>query len=158
MASTTPATVTEYLDALPAERRAVVSKVRQFVRKHIPRGYQESITHGMIGYSIPLTVFANTYNGLPLGYVALGAKKNYYTLHLMSAYTDPAQQKTLQDGYKRAGKKLDMGKGCLRFTSFDDLELDTIGKVIASTPPSRMITWHEAVHEGKKGSRARRGK
>ena len=127
-------TVTEYLDALPEDRRAVVSNLRSFVRKHLPKGYKERIGFGAITYAVPESKLRDTYNGQPLCYAAIAAQKNYYSLYLMSAYGDPKEAKRLADGFKKHGKKLDMGKSCLRFKSLDDLPLDVVGEVIASTP------------------------
>ena len=134
MFSNNAKTVSEYLDALPDDRRAVVSKLRTFVRKHLPAGYKEQIGFGTITYAVPQTKLRDTYNGQPLCYAAIAANKNYYSLYLMNAYGDPKEAKKLVDGFKKHGKKLDMGKSCLRFKSLDDLPLDVVGDVIASTP------------------------
>jgi hypothetical protein len=127
-------TVSEYVAALPEDRRATVSKLRAFVKKHVPKGYKEQIGWGAITYAVPLKVLPDTYNGEPLCYAAIAAQKNYYTLYLMSAYGDPKQVKWMAGEFKKRGKKLDMGKSCLRFSSLDDLPLDVVGEVLASTP------------------------
>lgn len=144
MARSNAATVEQYLAELPAERREVVSKVRELVRRNLPQGYTETMNWGMISYELPLERYPNTYNGQPLSYVALAAQKNYYALYLMSAYQDSEQGKQLADAFKRAGKKLDMGKSCLRFKTLDDLPLDAIGRIIASMPPEKWIAQFEA--------------
>jgi len=127
-------TVSEYVASLPEERRATVSKLRSFVKKHLPKGYKEQIGWGAITYAVPLKLLPDTYNGEPLCYAAIAAQKNYYSLYLMSAYGDPKQMKWLADQFKKRGKKLDMGKSCLRFKSLDDIPLDVVSEVIASTP------------------------
>jgi len=99
---------------------------------------------GMISYEIPLERYPNTYNGQPLSYVALAAQKSYYALYLTSAYPDSEQGKQLVEAFKRAGKKLDMGKSCLRFKTLDDLPLDAIARVVASMPPEKWIAQFEA--------------
>jgi hypothetical protein len=144
MARSKAATVEQYLAALPPERRAVVSKVRDLVRRNLPKGYTETMNWGMISYEIPLARYPNTYNGQPLSYVALAAQKNYYALYLLGAYQDSEQGKQLAEAFKRAGKKLDMGKSCLRFKTLDDLPLDAVGRVVASTPPEKWIAQFEA--------------
>lgn len=146
MATSKAATVEEYLAELPAERREVVSKVREIVRRNLPKGYNETMQSGMISYGLPLSRFPNTYNGQPLGYVALAAQKNYYALYLMGPYMDPQQAKRLESAFERAGKKMDMGKSCLRFKKLDDLPLDAVGEIIASTSPETLIAHHEAAH------------
>ena len=138
MARIAAASVEEYLDALPEERRAVIAAVRALVRKHLPKGYTERANWGMISYEIPLAIHPKTYNGQPLQYVALAAQKNHYALYLLPAGSPPLAKK-LRDGYAKAGKKLDMGKSCLRFKSLDDLVPAVIGEVIEALPPKRWI-------------------
>ena len=137
-------TVSEYVASLPPERRAVVSKMRVFVKKHLPKGYKEQIGWGAISYAVPLKVLPETYNGQPLCYVALAAQKNFYTLYLMSAYGDPKQYKWMASEFKKRGKKFDMGKSCLHFKSLDDLPLDVVGEVIASTPMETYVDRYKA--------------
>ena len=138
------ATVDAYLAELPAERRAVVAAVRDVVRKNLPRGYEETMNWGMISYELPLSRYPNTYNGKPLSYAALAAQKNYFALYLPIVYQDGTQEEWLRDEFKKAGKKLDIGKSCVRFKRVEDLELGAIAKVIASTPPDEFIERHEA--------------
>lgn len=131
--------VNAYLKGLPPERRAVISAVRKVVLENLPKGYQESMTWGYPSYEVPLDACPETYNGKPLCYAALAAQKNHYALYLMGAYADPKVGKSLASEFQKRGKKLDMGKSCLRFKSLDDLPLDVIGRVIASTPVDRMV-------------------
>lgn len=155
MARSNATTVDDYLEQLPEERRAVVSAMRKLIRKHLPKGYRESLQWGMISYVVPLEVFPDTYNGQPFGYVALAAQKNYYALHLMSANMDPRQRAMLEEAFAKAGRKLDMGKGCLRFKSMDDLPLEAVAKVIASTPPETLIAQVRAIHQTQAKRRAK---
>ncbi len=143
MARSTAPTVTAYLKSLPPERRKIVSAVRKVVRENLPKGYRESMGWGLITYGIPLSAYPKTYNGQPLCYAALAAHKSYYTLYLMGAYADPKAGKQLASEFAKRGLKLDMGKSCLHFTSLDDLPLDVIGRIIASTPPEKMIAYFE---------------
>ena len=138
-------TVAEYLAKLPEDRRAVISGVRKLILRHLPSGYRESIGWGMISYCIPLDRYPSTYNGEPLGYVALAAQKKYCALYLMCISMDPERTAWLQGEFKKAKKKLDMGKSCIRFRTLDDLPLDAIARVIASTPPEKFIARYESV-------------
>jgi hypothetical protein len=104
-------------------------------------------------YEVPLSVYPTTYNGQPLTYAALAATKNGGTVHLMAAYGNPVQTKTLEVGFKKAGKKLDMGKACIRFKSIDDLDLDSIAAVVASTPMDKYVGFAEAVRTRKSGTK-----
>lgn len=137
-------TVAEYLNELPEERRTVITAMRKLIRKHLPKGYDEAVNWGMLCYQIPLARYPDTYNGQPLGYVALASQKNYCALYLIGAYMDPAQAAMLKDAFAREGKKLDMGKSCLRFRKVEDLALDAIAKAIASMPPDAYIARYEA--------------
>jgi uncharacterized protein YdhG (YjbR/CyaY superfamily) len=144
MASSKAATVDEYLQELPEDRRAVVSAVRDVVLRNLPKGYEESMAFGMIGWGIPLERYPDTYNGQPLAYAALAAQKNYYALYLMSAYMSGEGERELREAFERAGKKLDMGKSCVRFKRIEDLPLDAIGDIIARVQPEQHISAYEA--------------
>jgi hypothetical protein len=152
-------TVAAYLKGLPEHRRAVVSAVRDVMLRYLPEGYREAMNWGMISYEIPLERYPNTYNGQPLMYAGLAAQKNYYALYLNCAYQDSTQGRRLKDGFKRAGKKLDMGKACVRFRELEDLPLDVVGRIVGSTSPERFIARYEDVRNQlprtRKSSRAR---
>jgi hypothetical protein len=153
MASSKAATVEQYLQELPDDRRAVVSAVRDVVVRNLPAGYREAMGFGMITWGIPLEDYPDTYNGQPLGYAALAAQKNYYALYVMT-YMDPTREKWLRDEFNKAGKKLDMGKSCLRIKKLEDLPLDVIGQLIASTPPAEFITLYETARKQAAAARA----
>jgi hypothetical protein len=148
MARIEAATAEEYLQQLPDDRRAVLSAVREVILRSLPAGYAESVGYGMITYEIPLERFPKTYNKQPLSYAALAAQKNHYALYLMGAYGDPAHARWIEEEFARAGKKLDMGKSCLRFRRLEDLPLDTVAQSIARVPPEELIAMHEAAHGG----------
>jgi uncharacterized protein YdhG (YjbR/CyaY superfamily) len=139
MVQSAAATVADYLDALPPERRAVIAEVRKVIRRNLPKGYQEVMNWGAITYELPLERYPNTYNGQPLCYAALAAQKNHFALYLMSVYGDKKLEQELRDAFRKAGKKLDMGKSCVRFKSVDQLPLDAIGRIIAAVPPEKYI-------------------
>ena len=144
MVSSTAATVSSYLASLPPERRKIVATIRKLIRANLPKGYREAMNFGMISYEIPLTRYPKTYNGQPLVYVALAAQKHRYSLYLTCAYLDTDRATRLRIAHERAGKKLDMGKSCIRFNSPDALELDAIAAEIASTTPAQFIERYEA--------------
>jgi hypothetical protein len=149
MAASKTATVDDYIADMPAERRAVASAVRDLVRRNLPKGYVETTNGKFINYEIPLERYPKTYNGQPLSYIAFAPQKNYYALYLMGVYQNEALQKDLEASFKRAGKKLDMGKSCLRFKKLEDLELDAVARAISSTPPEKFIADYEAARAGR---------
>jgi len=128
---------------LPEDRRAAISAVRQVVLENLPQGYEEMMQFGMIGYVIPLERYPVTYNGQALQYAALASQKNYMSLYLMNVYSDEAVERWFVDRYKDSGKRLDMGKACVRFKSLQDLPIDLVGEAIALTPVDRFIEWYE---------------
>ncbi len=140
-------TVAALLAALPADRRAEVERLRALILRHLPEGYEEAVSKGMLVYQVPLARYADTYNGEPLWYVALASEKRYLSLHLMPVYGDPDQAQQLADGFRRAGKPLTMGKACVRFQRADDLALDAIGDLIGRTPVDRWVAIAQAARD-----------
>ena len=145
--------VAAYLAELPPERRAIVASVRDVVVAHLPAGYKEATGWGMITYCVPLERYPDTYNRQPLCFAALAAQKNHYSLYLTCAYQDRELEEVLREAFAKAGKKLDMGKSCVRFKRLEDLPLDAIGELIASVPPEAFI----ASYERAKGPTAKKG-
>ena len=143
MVTSRAATVPDYLAGLPAERRKAIAAVRAVIRKNLPKGYKEAMGYGMICYSVPLARYPDTYNGQPLCYAALAAQKQYNAVYLMNVYGDAAEARAFKAAFKKAGKKLDMGKSCVRFKTADDLALDAIGNAIAAVPVKAFIERYE---------------
>ena len=129
--------VESFLAGLPAERRTEMERVREAVREHLPDGYEEAVSRGMIVYRVPLERYPDAPGGQPFWYAALAPQKNHLTLHLMNAYGANAQ--ALREGFRAAGKKLDMGRCCIHFQRADDLALDAVGTVVASTPVDQWV-------------------
>jgi len=143
MVSSRARTVKTYLNDLPADRRAVVSKLRSVIRRRLPAGYQEAMNWGMIAYQVPLERYPETYNGEPLLYAAIAAQKRHYSLYLTSVYQQNALEKRLHAAFDRAGKKLDMGKSCIRFKAIEDLPLDAIGEIVGSVSVDQFVKNYE---------------
>src|SRR3954469_15210175 len=136
-------TPAQYIASLPADRAKTIAAVRALVNKHIPRGYEECIVWGTIGWTIPLSRYPDTYNKQPLCYVALASQKNYCSLYMMGAYSNTSQLEQLKAAFKAAGKKLDMGRCCVHFQSPDDLPLEAIGKLISAISTEKWIEIYE---------------
>lgn len=144
MASSKAATAKAYLAELPPERRAVIAAVRDVILAHLPPGYEEQMRWGMLSYEIPLSRYPVTYNGQPLSYATLAAQKNAYSIYLMGVYQDPALLEELRAGFEKNGKKLDMGKSCVRFTKLEDVPLDLIGAIVGATTVEQYLAHYEA--------------
>lgn len=147
-------TVKDYLASLPEDRRAAISAVRDVIRKNLPEGYEEGMQCGMIGYYVPHRIFPAGYHcnpKEPLPYASLGSQKNHMAVYLMCVYGDEATREWFEKEYRASGKKLDMGKSCVRFKKLDDLPLEVIGKAIARVPVAKYIARYEAVLQEMKG-------
>ena len=149
MAHSKAATVDEYLAEQSPDRRAALEAVRRVILENLPRGYVETMQYGMIGYVVPLEKYPVTYNKQPLGVAALASQKNYLSLYLMNVYGDPETERWFVEEYQASGKKLDMGKSCVRFKKLEDLPLDLIGRAIARTSVDEFIGMYEAARRKK---------
>lgn len=143
-------TVSAYLKELPAERRKVIEAVRAVILKNLPKGYEEIMQYGMISYVVPLSMYPAGYGekkDVPLPYISLGAQKNYFVLHLLNLYMNPEADEWFRQAYVAAGKKLDMGKGCVRFKKLEDLPLAVIGKVAKLFPAKKWAAHYAATRK-----------
>ena len=136
--------IPEYLNLLPADRKQAITKLRAVIRKNLPRGYEEAFNWGMITYQIPLERYPNTYNGQPLCFAALASQKNHMAVYLSCSYGDKEFNSWLRGKLKASGKKLDMGKSCIRFHRLEDLPVDVIGEAVARVPVEKYISFYEA--------------
>ena len=139
-----PAAVAEYLDELPAERRELLRAVRDVVAQAMPRGYQEGIAFGMVTWCVPLERYPDTYNGRPLGYVALAAQTRHCAVYLMGLYADSEEAASFRRRWQERGRRLDMGKSCLRFRRLEDLDLELLAEVVAGTSVPTYVERYEA--------------
>ncbi len=136
-------TVAEYLESLPGHRREALEKVREVILEHLPPGYEERMLYGMVGYVVPLERYPDTYNGQPLAVAGLASQKNYMSLYLNCVYASTEADDRFREEYRATGKRLDMGKSCVRFRSLDDLPLELVGRTIAATPVEAFISGYE---------------
>ena len=150
--------VEEYLDGLAPDRRLAIETVRKVILENLPAGYQETFDFGMLAYVIPLETYPKTYNGHPLMYVGLASQKRYMSVYLMNIYGDAATERWFTEAYQASGKKLDMGKSCVRFKKLDDLPVDLIGPAAALTPVSQHIERYEASRKQARETPRRRSK
>lgn len=133
-----------YVASLPADRREAIAAVRAEILKNLPKGYEETMDFGLIAYVVPLARHPETYNGHPLIYAGLASQKQHMAVYLTNVYGHPATAKWFKAEYKKSGKRLDMGKSCVRFRKLDDLPLELIGQTIAKTPLDEFVRYCEA--------------
>ncbi len=143
-------TVVEYLNQLPDDRRTAISKVRDTILNHLPKGFEEVMNWGMITYQVPLKTYPDTYNGKALMYAALASQKHYMAVYLTGIYMDDRLRNQFEQDYKRSGKRLNAGKSCVRFKKLEDLPLDVIGKSIAAFDVEKFLKKYEEIRDQEK--------
>ncbi len=125
-------TVEAYLSELPEDRKEQITKVRKVILDNLPQGYEEVMNWGMICYQVPIEKFPNTYNKQPLMYAALASQKNHMAVYLSEIYMDTKLSEKFIEDYKACGKRMDIGKSCVRFKKLENLPLNLIGKTISA--------------------------
>jgi len=138
-------TVTEYLDDLPPERLEAIETVREVILANLHEGFEEAINWGMIAYQVPLSRYPDTYNKQPLLMAALASQKNHMAVYLTGVYADDNSRDEFISAYRETGKRLDMGKSCVRFRKIDDLPVELIGEAIARFSVDEFIDLNERV-------------
>jgi uncharacterized protein YdhG (YjbR/CyaY superfamily) len=154
MATSTATTPEEYIAALPDDRREAVATVREVINRNLPPGYVEGMSYGMIAWWVPLETFGDTYNGEPLGLAGIASQKNYMSLYLMTVYGSLEEEAWFKERYARSGKKLNMGKSCLRFRRLEEVPLDVIGETIARADLDRMLAHYAEARGSSRKTRA----
>ncbi len=141
-------TVEQYLAELPEDRRAAIAAVRKVILKNLDKNFEEGMQYGMIGYFVPHRVFPAGYHcdpKQPLCYAGLASQKNYLSLYLMCVYGSESHKKWFQTEWAKTGKKLDMGKSCIRFRKLDDLPLKVIGDAIRRVSVKKYVEKYESL-------------
>jgi hypothetical protein len=131
------------------------------IRKNLGKGYAEGMQYGMIGYYVPHTIYPAGYHcdpKQPLPFAGLASQKNYMSLYLMSIYESPEHEPWFRQEWAKTGKKLDMGKSCIRFKKLEDLPLDLIGKAIARFPVDKYIAHYESAIKQSAGRKKAKAK
>jgi len=150
--------VAQYLAALPADRRGAISAVRDVILKNLDKDYAEGIQYGMIGYFVPHSIYPAGYHcdpTQPLPFAGLASQKNHMAVYLCCIYGNTDMDRWFRDEWAKTGKKLDMGKSCIRFKKLDDLPLELIGRAIARLPAKKFIAGYEAQIAGWKSAKSK---
>ncbi|MFN3191245.1 MAG: DUF1801 domain-containing protein [Aureliella sp.] len=147
-------TVQEYLSSLSPDRLEAIKKLRSVVKKNLPKGYEEGIQYGMIGYYVPHSIYPAGYHcdsSQPLPFAQIASQKSYIALHLFCIYGHDELQSWFREEYAKTGKRLNMGKSCVRFRSIDDIPFELIGKTVKRIPVRKFIDHYEtAIASGGK--------
>ena len=153
------ATVEKYLAELPSDRREAIGAIRKVILDNLPEGYEEGMMYGMIGYFVPHRLYPPGYHcdpRLPLGYASLASQKNYMSLYLFCAYCDQTDGRWFREAWTKSGKKLDMGKSCVRFKKLDDVPLAVVGQAINRMSVKKFIEFYESALKQNMRSRESR--
>ena len=147
------ATVDEYIASLPDDRKDAMTKLRKEIKKNIPKGFQECMSYGMIGYVVPHSIYPDGYHctpNLPLPFMSIASQKNFIAVYHMGVYGD----KKLLDWFlaeyaKQSTKKLDMGKSCMRFKKMEDIPYKLIGELASKMAVQDWIDQYERLFKSK---------
>ena len=155
--TTKPMTVTQYLSALPKDRRDALKAVRKVILDNLDSGYVEGVQSNAIGYFVPHSVYPPGYHcdpSQPLPYVGIASQKHHMGIYLFCVYSSDDEQRRFREAWIKTGKKLDMGKSCVRFKKIEDVALDVIGKTIKRTTVKKFIAQYEsALAQTSRGSK-----
>ena len=135
-----------YLASLPEDRREAITAIREVILKNLPIGYEEGMQWGMPSYFVPLSTYPSGYNcqpDQPLPFVGFASQKNHMAFYGFCIYMDDALKDRFVDDWKKTGKKLDMGKSCVRFKKLEDVPLKVIGNTVKRVPMKKYIKQYE---------------
>ena len=148
----TAKTVNDYLNELPEERKVPFLKLRNCILNNLPKGFEEEISYGMLGYVVPHDTYPNGYHcnpKLPLPFINLASQKNFIALHHLGIYSNPELLAWFTAEFpKHSVQKLDMGKGCVRFKKMDQIPFDLIAELAGKMSVENWIHYYE--HQLKK--------
>lgn len=150
MVSSTATTPQQYLASLPQDRREVIAGVRKLLLDNLPAGIEENMNFGMLSYEIPFSTYPDTYNKQPLMFAALAAQKHYFSLYLNSIYGFDDVRDRFEAEFLATGKKLDIGKVCIRFKRLEDLPLEIVGRAIGAITVKDFLANYEKGRASRK--------
>lgn len=138
----------DYISQIPEERRDAFQRLRKVILDHLPGGFSEGMSYGMISYFVPHDVYPAGYHcdpKLPLPFMSIASQKNFIAFYHMGIYTDKEILDWFISEYPKYVKsKLDMGKSCIRFKKPDQIPFDLIAELIGKISSSRWIEMYES--------------
>lgn len=138
----------DYISQLPEERKGPITKLRNIILKNIPKGFEETISYGMIGYVVPFSLYPSGYHctpKLPLPFINLASQKNFIAFYNMGIYVKKDVYDWFVSEYpKHCKRKLDMGKSCIRFKYLDDIPYELIGELASKITVDEWISYYES--------------
>ena len=141
------ATIEQYIEELPADRKEPFTRLRNTILKNIPKGFKEKMSYGMTGWVVPHDLFPAGYHcdpQLPLPFAGIASQKHFIALYHMGIYCDPRLLKWFTSEYsKQSAAKLDMGKSCIRFKKPADIPFKLNGELMKKMTVKDWITVYE---------------
>lgn len=140
-------TIPEYIDSLPLDRKKAIIAMRKAILKNLPKGFEEVISYGMIGYVVPHKLYPAGYHcdpQLPLPFINLASQKNYISFYHMGLYEGELLEWFKEEWKEVSTKKLDMGKCCIRFKKPEDIPVDLLGELVSKVTPKQWIDQYES--------------
>jgi hypothetical protein len=141
------ATVQQYLASLRDDRRAAIEAIRAVILKNLDSEYEEGMQYGMIGYFVPHRVYPAGYHcdpKQPLPFAGLASQKGHMSMYIMGCYGSPEQEAWFRKAWTDTGRKLDMGKACVRFKKLEDVPLEVVGEAFRRMPARAFIAQYES--------------
>lgn len=142
-------TINQYLEALPEDRKDIITKIYTTIKKNLPKGFEACISYGMIGFVVPKSTYPNGYHcdpKLPLPFINIASQKNHIAIYHMGLYSDTNLTKWFEEEWLNHGfKKADLGKSCLRFKKAADVPLKLIEELVTKMSPEKWIEIYESV-------------
>ena len=137
----------QYISELPEDRKEVISKLRQTILINIPKGFEEKMSYGMLGYVVPHSIYPDGYHctpELPLPFLSIASQKNHIGFYHMGIYSDPELLKWFTAEFpKHSKRKLDMGKSCIRFKNPNDIPYELLGQLVGKMSVADWISKYE---------------
>ncbi len=143
----------DYIKQVPEERQDALKKLRKVINDNLPKGFEEGIQYGMIGYYVPHSVYPDGYHcdpKTPLPFMSFASQKNSVNLYHSGIYAIPKIHDWFVNEYpKHNSRKLDMGKSCIRFKKVDEIPFDLIADLCKKLTPEEWIDVYETALKKK---------
>jgi hypothetical protein len=145
--------VRQYLSSLPADRRKAIEAIRKVIRSNIDKPFEEGVQYGMLGYYLPHSAYPAGYHcdpKQPLPFASIASQKNYISLYLFCIYTSPDEEARFREEWRASGKRLDMGKSCVRVKKLEDVPLEVVGRAFKRITAKKFVASYEAATGGSR--------
>ena len=138
----------EYIAQIPEERKEPIKKLQKVIKENLPKGFEETIQYGMIGYVVPHSIYPDGYHctpDTPLPFMSIASQKNFIAVYSSGLYA----KKELMDWFvgeypKHCKRKLDMGKSCIRFKKIEEIPYELIAELASKMSVKEWISIYES--------------